>query len=164
MQAHPDSRKLKVTALFAKSLLMDEDITTAKNALFALGYAVGRDRWSWNPQNEEENEVIAYASKLCRDLSESEIRRTIELIDDEHFSGPQGLGERCFDVLCCCFDKAEPILNEVVSDKLQPIERRANALYILNECDDWLLEQSFESFSGQSEVKEVYKWMLSDGN
>ena len=164
IQAHPDSRELKITALFARKFLMDEDVTTAKDAIFALGYAVARKRWSWNPSNEDESEVAAYASELCRDLSEREVRYMIELIDDEHFSGPQGLGERCFDILCCCFDTAAPILEDIVSDKLQPIQRRANALYILNECDDYVLEQNFKDFQGQFIEEEVYRWMLGDAD
>lgn len=164
LQAHPDSRSLKITALFAKKFLMDEDVTTAKDAIFALGYAVARRRWSWNPLNEDDGEVIAYASELCQSLSEDEILHMLELIDDEHFSGPQGLGERCFDILCCCFDTAIPVLENIVANKSQPIQRRANALYILNECDDYILEQNSKNFRDQSVEGEVYRWMLGDIN
>lgn len=136
---------------------MDENTDTAKDAVFTLGYAVGRRRWSWNPINEDENEITAYASELCRSLSENEIHHLIELIDEEHFSGPQGLGERCFDIICCCFDTAIPVLENIVLDKSQPIQRRANALYILNECDDATLEQNFKSSQGQLGIEEVYR-------
>lgn len=37
LQAHPDSRGLKITAKFARSFLMDDDEGTAKSALFILG-------------------------------------------------------------------------------------------------------------------------------
>jgi hypothetical protein len=159
LQAHPDSRRLKITAMFARDFLTDEDVETAKDALFILGYAVGRRRWSFNPQNEQEMEVISYASALCSDLTESEIHRAIELIDGEHFSGPQGLGERCFDVLCCCHDNATVVLNNVASDKSLPMERRANALYMLYQCNDDTLEENRKRFENDEQFGDVYRWM-----
>jgi hypothetical protein len=159
LSAHPDSRDLKITAFFARQFLTDEDISIAKEALFTLGYAVGRRRWSWNPNNQEEADVIAYASDLCSDLAAAEIRRIVELVDGEHFSGPQGLGERCFDTLCCCFDKADSILYEIASDKRQPMERRANALYMLYECDDESLAEADVRLRDDPMMGDVYCWM-----
>ena len=97
---------------------------------------------------------------LSRNLSAVEIRRLVELIDGEHFSGPEGLGERCFDVLCCCFETAERVLYEIASDKSQPMERRSNALYMLNECDDETLEENREHFQSNPRTDDVYEWMF----
>jgi hypothetical protein len=92
LQAHPDSRGLKITTKFAREFLMDDDVKTAKSALFILGYGIGRKRWSWNPNNQEEEQIIGYAQVLCHDLTEAEIRRAVELVDNEYFGGPDGLG------------------------------------------------------------------------
>ena len=63
LQAHPDSRGLKITAMFARQFLLDEDTETAKDALYTLAYAVGRRRWAFNPNNKEEGQVIEFVSK-----------------------------------------------------------------------------------------------------
>lgn len=160
LQAHPDSRGLKITAMFARKFLMDEGTDTAKDALFTLAYAVGRRRWSSNPNNKEEGHIIDFACDLCRNISEAEVRRLVELIDGEHFSGPQGLGERCFDVLSCCFETAERVLDEIASDKSLPMERRSNAFYMLNECDDERLEENREYFRNDLRLGDVYEWMF----
>ncbi|HEX8069722.1 MAG TPA: DUF4365 domain-containing protein [Pyrinomonadaceae bacterium] len=140
---HPDSRRLKITCLLARSFLMDDDTDAAKDALFTLGFGVGRKRWSFNPENKEEAEVILYAGQICSDLSTEEIRRLVELVDDEYFNGPDGLGERCFDILCCCFEKATDVLEEMACNKSLPMQRRINALYLLYECDREAIEEAF---------------------
>jgi hypothetical protein len=158
---HPDSRGLQVTCVFARHLVMDPNVDTAKEALFILGYGVGRRRWSWNPNNQTEAEVSAFACKLCSDLEEGEIRRLLELCDDEAFHGSQGLGERLFDVICCCFDRASRVLESVLRDHTQPIHRRANALFLLYECDDGELEDAQHDLLNDTEIREVIKWMFS---
>lgn len=162
LSAHPDSRSLRVTALFARRFLLDEDIGTAKDALFTLGYAVGRRRWSFNPNNPDEGQVVDFASRLCSEFSEAEIRRCVELVDGEHFSGPQGLGERCFDVLCCCYDRAERVLDEMAADRTLSMERRSNALYLLFECDDERLDESSD-LRDDPKIGDVYRSMYGDG-
>ncbi|HWD29883.1 MAG TPA: DUF4365 domain-containing protein [Rhizomicrobium sp.] len=133
---HPDSRQLRLTCLMAKRMLMDHDSDIAKDALFILGYGVGRKRWSWNPQNQAEISQARFAQEICSQLGEAEIRRALELCDDELFHGPDALGERLFDVLTCCIERAEELLEKVMHDKRQPIQRRANAIYLSCECDD----------------------------
>lgn len=160
--AHPDSRKLKITAYLARQLLMDENVETAKDALFSLGYAVGRFRWTTNPGNRLDNEAMRVGSSLCQDLDSATIQRLIELIDDEHFSGPQGLGERCFDVLCCCWERAEEVLDATVSDKRQPLQRRSNALYMLYGCDEYALEEVYKQLPETNEIFDVFHWMFGD--
>ncbi len=157
---HPDSRKLKVTCLLARRLIMDPNIDAAKDALHVLGYGVGRQRWSSNPNNREEHEVIAFAGNLCTDLTAIEIRRLLELCDEEYFNGPRGLGERLFDVICCCFDTAQEVLGSVLRDPAQPIGRRANALYLLYECDDERIDEAHQGLSNDPEVRDVLQFMF----
>jgi hypothetical protein len=159
LSQHPDSRGRKTTCLIARRLLLDVDPEIAKDALFTLGYGVGRRRWTWNPNNQGEGSIVAFASNLCSDLSDTEIRRIIELVDDEDFHGPRALGERCFDVLCCS-DRAQRILSEVASDKDQPIVRRANCLYMELQCDDDELEESAANFRKDPNIADVIDWML----
>lgn len=158
---HPDSRGLKITCDFARRLLMDPNTDTAKEALFVLGYGVGRRRWSWNPNNREETEVSSFAATLCNDLNETEILRLLQLCDDEAFRGPQGLGERLFDVTCCCFDTASRALDQVSRNPLEPMQRRANALYLLHECDDGELEDARADLLKEPEIRDVVEWMFS---
>ena len=159
LSQHPDSRGKKTTCLIARRLLLDEDSEIAKDALFILGYGVGRRRWSFNPNNRNEGSVVDFASDLCRDLKDAEIQRIIELVDDEDFHGPQALGERCFDVLCCS-DRAQRILNEIASDKSQPIARRANCLFMELECDDEELAESADDYRRDPTITDVIDWML----
>ncbi|MBN1507495.1 MAG: DUF4365 domain-containing protein [Sedimentisphaerales bacterium] len=158
---HPDSRELKITCAFARRLLMDPNIDTAKEALFIIGYGVGRRRWSGNPNSREEAEVGSFAATLCEDLSEAEIRRLLELCDEEAFSGPQGLGERLFDVICCCFDAASSVLDSVLRDPTAPMQRRVNALYLLYECDDGELEEARPDLLKDAGLRAVVEWMFS---
>jgi Domain of unknown function (DUF4365) len=158
--SHPDSRPLKVTCLFARRLLNDEKLETVKDALFILGFGVGRRHWSWNPNNREESDVIRFACDLCRDLSQDEIYRLLVICDDQGFRGPQGLGGRLFDVICCCFETAEKVLDRVVADKNQPIRRRANALDLLFECDDDALEDAKDRLLEDADIRDVVQWMF----
>jgi hypothetical protein len=159
---HPDSRRLKVTCLFARRLLKDENVETVKDALFILGFGVGRRRWSWNPNNREEGEIVGFACDLCRNLPVAEIYRLLTLCDEEGFRGPLGLGERLFDVICCCFETAEKVLDLVVADKREPMQRRANALYLLFECDDCELEDAQEELLKDASINDVVQWMFRD--
>lgn len=167
LSQHPDSRDLKIVCHLARMLLFDENTVTAKEALFILGYGAGRFRWSDNPGNPVERDVMSYVHEICSDLSEEEIRKLIELIDDEHFSGPSGLGERCYDILSCCFERALEVLYAIADDNSQPMRRRANALYMTHECNDDLLQEAVE-YIGQGSTSEVhdgvaavYRWMLT---
>jgi hypothetical protein len=159
LSQHPDSRGKKTTCLIARRLLSDPDPEIAKDALFTLGYGAGRRRWSWNPNNQDEGSVVAFASDLCRDLNDAEIRRIIELVDDEDFHGPQALGERCFDVLCCS-NRSQRILNEIVADKSQPMVRRANCFYMELECNDEELEEGANDYRSDPTISDVIEWML----
>jgi hypothetical protein len=160
LSQHPVSRGLKMACLFANRLLMDSNVETAKLALHILGYGVARNRWSFNPGNSVEADVIYYASSLASGLSNEEIRRIVELVDDEYFSGPDGLGERCFDVLCCCFERADSVLYDIAADSQQPMKRRANALYLLYECEDDELRELGERLRPDPRLGDVYRWMF----
>ena len=88
-------------------------------------------------------------------LTDAEIRRVVELVDGEHFSGPQGLGERCYDILCCCYERAERVLTDIATDSSQAMERRANALYMLNDCDDDALLEASDDLSNNLQLLAV---------
>jgi hypothetical protein len=88
------------------------------------------------------------------------MRRLIELCDEGPFNGPTGLGERCYDILCCCFDTAEPILDEIVDDESAPMERRANALLMLNYGSwDELLDAS-DIIMEQKSLRDIMVWIF----
>jgi hypothetical protein len=158
---HPDSRRLRITCLLARRLLMDANIDTAKDALFVLGFGVGRVRWSFNPNNREEREVSSFAGTLCRDLTEAEVGLLLELCDDEAFHGPQGLGERLFDVIGYCFDTAERVLDRVLHDPNAPLQRRVNALYLIYDCDDDKLDEARLELFNDPRVRDVVESMFS---
>ncbi len=160
LQAHPDSCGLRLTADLAKRFIMDDDVETAKDALFILGYGVGRQKWSWNPNNKNEQETIGFVSDLCSDLKADEIKRLVELCDEGPFNGPTGMGERCLDVISCCIDTAESVLDDILRVTSNPIERRANALLMLNWGDwDELIEHS-EFLMDDDKIKDVMIWIF----
>jgi hypothetical protein len=159
LSQHPDSRGLKITALMARRLLLDDDVAIGKEALRILGYGVGRKRWSWNPGNREENEIIDYTSALCSGLTEDEIRRAIALADKELLSGPTALVERCFDVLMCS-ELAYDIVQEILYDADQPLDRRVNCLYMLCYADTDDLEGNAESYRADTRVTEVVEALI----
>jgi len=155
LSQHPDSRKRKITCSLARQLIMDENKKLAKDALFILGYGVGRIRWSWNPNNTDEKEVIRFATTLCEDLTEIEIKRLVKLIDDEFFGGPDALGERCFDVLNCS-ELAPKVLEKIALDNSEDINRRVNCLYMLYGIDDMELEEEYETKTYPKEFEDLF--------
>ena len=159
LSQHPDSKGKKITCSLARKLIMDENEKIAKDALFILGYGVGRLRWSWNPNNIDEKEVIRFATTLCEDLTEIEIQRLIELIDNEFFGGPDALGERCFDVLNCA-EKAPQVLERIALDTTENIDRRINCLNMLYECDDLQLEEEYETTTYPMEFKDLFEFIF----
>ena len=132
---HPDSRDSRTTAFIARRLLFDQNEVVADAAIRTLSYHVGRFRWSWNPNNKDEKQLMAYASQLCSDLTTEECTRLIERLDDEWFGGPQALGERVFDILVRC-DESQRVMEDMAADKSLPMQRRVNALYMLYGCDE----------------------------
>jgi len=160
LQAHPQSKCLKITAFLAKRFILDEDIETATQSLYSLGYAVGQHHWSWNPSNKDEQDLVGFASSICSNLDRLEIRRLIELCDPGPFNGPNGLGERCYDILCCCFDRAEPILDDIARDRSLPIARRANALLMLNYGSWDELENASDVIREQESLCDVMDWIF----
>ncbi|MFO0838603.1 MAG: DUF4365 domain-containing protein [Phycisphaerae bacterium] len=157
---HPDSSRLRITCLLARRLLRDDSADTAKDALYVLGFDVGRERWSCNPNNPVESDQSRFAAEICNDLKEDEIRRLLEICDDEAFHGPQGLGERLFDVICCCFDSAQRVLDCVARDPTQPMQRRANALYLLFQCDEVELAAAKGDLRSNRDLADLVDWMF----
>lgn len=89
----------------------------------------------WNPNNANEQALIAYASDLCRDFTAAECRALIERIDDEWFGVPDAIGERIFDVLVCC-EESQRVMENIAADRDLPMQRRIKALYMMYGCDD----------------------------
>lgn len=158
---HPFSRDRKITIYIASKLIISTDIDLSKDALFILGYGVGRQRWSWNPNNEEEKQTIRYASEICSGLNSEQIERIIELVEGEYWNGPEGLGERALDVLSCN-EKAFSIAKKVMMDIEKPIEIRAFCMYFLNQGDEeWMIENK-KDFTINKELEEVYNWLFKE--
>lgn len=157
---HPYSRDKLVTLFIARHLLNSQNEKLLKEIIWYLGYGAGRQRWSWNPGNKEEGKVIEYASKLCSELSKEELYKMLCLIDDEDFHGPTALGERYFDIICCSTDISLPMLFEVACNKLEPIQRRANALYLYFETDDDLMEDEYNLKKFDNMLADVFEYIF----
>jgi hypothetical protein len=157
LSRHPYSKNKKIVIYLAKMLLLSSDIELAKDALFTLGYGVGRLRWSWNPNNKEKREVIRYAVEICASLSKKEFKRIIELVSGEPWSGPQALGERAFDVLTCS-DEGIDAVNKVLGDVNCSLEIRAFCLLLLNGFNE---EEIIESgiCEDDEEITPVLNWI-----
>ena len=158
---HPFSRDRKITIYIAKKLLFSDDIELSKDALYILGYGCGRARWSWNPNNKEEKEIINYASQICSELDNNELKRVINLTKNEYWNGPQGLGERAIDVLSCNINSLS-VAEEILINQDNPIEIRGFCLFYLYECDDDLLMEDKEKICTKPILKEVYEWLYQE--
>ncbi|QWU15330.1 protein of unknown function [Paenibacillus sophorae] len=159
---HPESRDRKIVIKVARELVAHEDNDVKKQALWYLGYCVGRSRWSWNPNNLEEKELMSFAGDICSDISETEIYELLCIVDNESFSGPMGLGERLLDVISCCLDSAILILKKTAVDVSEPIGRRVNALYLLYGCDDEWMDEDLLNKSYDIEYKDLFDYLSSD--
>lgn len=144
---HPDSRDNKSVIKIARELIESTNIEIAREALWYLGYCVGRQRWSWNPNTLKEKQVIGFSSELCIDIPNEVIYKLLCIVDEEAFSGSMGLGERLLDIIACCYDDALEILDKVVKDSSEPMQRRANALRLLYGDDEEWLEEDIEAQS-----------------
>jgi hypothetical protein len=160
LSAHPDSRDSRTIAFLSRQLLFDDDKSVADQAIYTLAYHVGRFRWSWNPNNSTEQQLMEYASSLCRDFTSLECRRLVERVDDESFGGPDALGERVYDLLACC-SEAQDVVHEIAVDRAQPLARRIKALYMLYGCDDGELLDHRE-LADDLQVGDVYRAMYSE--
>jgi hypothetical protein len=161
LSEHPDSTNAHLTSFLARRLLFDADADVRTQALRTLAYHVGRTRWSWNPKNQQEGELIDYACGLCSDLTENECQRLIERVDDEWFHGPDALGERVLDLLSCCTDISLEVMERMAADSALPMQRRANALYLLFGCDeDTILEN--RELAEDDKLGEVYRALVEN--
>ncbi len=153
---HPDSRNSKIVVKIARELITCEAPAVKREALWYLGHCVGRTRWSWNPNNKEERDFIEFSINACSDISSSELYPLLCLVDNDNFSGPMGLGERLYDIICCCFDNVENILVNTALDKKEPLQRRINALYLLYDCDDNQIENDFINKTYCKEYEDLF--------
>lgn len=154
LRSHPDSRDSRTTAFLARRLIEDKSDNVVKEAIYVLGFHVGRGRWSWNPNNREELDLIHYAEDLCMDLTYEECRRLIELVDDEPFYGEDALGERVLDIISVVPDVVL-YLREIAADSSLLMQTRINALYVLYNCDEQELLEDTE-LENTPEVSDVY--------
>ncbi len=157
---HPYSRGNRITTFLAKYLLKSNNTELLKTALFILGYGVGRNRWSWNPNNDDERKISSYAYDICETITEEELIKLLRLIDNEAFHGPDALGERFFDIISCCHDKAIPIFERVATDKSEPIERRLNALYLIYECDEETIDEAYKEGTYLDEYNDLFIYLF----
>ncbi|WP_313758855.1 DUF4365 domain-containing protein [Tissierella sp.] len=157
---HPYTRDNKVTLFIARHLLHHNNEELLKEVLWLLGYGAGRNRWSWNPSNYNERNTIDYACEICSSISEEELYKLLCVIDDEDFYGPMALGERYLDVVSCCVDTALPMLYRVAENKLEPFQRRLNALYLYYGCDDEEIEEAFEENNYDNSFEDLFKYMF----
>ena len=160
LAAHPDSRDSRTTALISRRLLFDSDRSVSDVALRTLAYHVGRIRWSGNPNNASERELIDYASGLCRDFTAEECRRLITRIDDEWFGGPDAIGERVFDLLVSC-EESQQVMEDIAANRGLPMQRRINALYMIYACDDAEL-LDYRELADNPDLGDVYRTMYAD--
>ncbi|WP_408894424.1 DUF4365 domain-containing protein [Paenibacillus taichungensis] len=159
---HPESRDRKIVIKVARELIAHEDIEVKKQALWYLGYCVGRSRWSWNPHNREEEELMSFADDICSNISASEIYELLCIVDNESFSGPMGLGERLLDVISCCLDNAIEILKKTAADTSEPLGRRVNALYLVYGCDEEWMEDDKLDKAYDVEYADLFEYLSFD--
>lgn len=159
---HPFSRDRKLTIFIASKLIFHENIEIAKRAVLLLAYGVGRQRWSWNPNNKDEKGLIAYAVELVCNFNKSEIEKIISLTDNEDFHGPEALGERVFDIVCCIGELAMNLLEEIMQDPTQEMIRRGNCMYLFYGCDGDLIIEHKEHLLENIYTRKVYKHLIKD--
>ncbi|OEC81020.1 hypothetical protein A9D46_06805 [Photobacterium damselae subsp. damselae] len=135
LRSHPDSIDSKTTAFIARYMINDDSNAVAREAVRVLAYHAGRNRWSFNPNNEDEMELIGYASSLCEDLTYEECRRLMDLVEDGAFYGQEALGERVLDIICVVPDVAL-YMDKIASDANLSMQTRINALYANYSCDE----------------------------
>ena len=87
----------------------------------------------------------------------------VEIIVGEYFNGPQAIGERCFDILCCC-DASHGVLEDMAADKSLSMPVRANALYMVDECDEGKFAESVKEDWDHPDLGEVYRWMTESND
>ncbi|ABX40653.1 hypothetical protein [Lachnoclostridium phytofermentans] len=156
---HPDSRDNKGIIKVARELLEGNDKEIVKEALWYLGSCVGSQRWSWNPNNIEEKNLIEFSRNICSDISSGVIYKLLCHVDDEYFSGLMGLGERLLDIISCCYDNAYSVLDNTVLNVSEPMNRRTNALFYLYGGDEELMEDDIKNRGNNSKYKDVFDYL-----
>lgn len=155
---HPSSRELRVTALLARRLVGDPDENVAREAAYALGFAVAHRKWSFNPNSD----LMWFAHGLCGDLAHDEVRSLLALVRDMDFGG-MSLGEAVADCIGCMWaPDAENSLWRVARDESQPMYVRANALFLLSGMDWGELSAGQEYLEGEG-LGGLLAWMRGDG-
>ena len=55
------------------------------------------------------------------------------------------------------------MLSQIASDTNQPVPRRANALYMLYECNDEALQEAAREIRNRSDWRNIVEWMIERG-
>ncbi|MGE0638235.1 MAG: DUF4365 domain-containing protein [Bacteroidia bacterium] len=161
---HPYSMDRKITLYIASKMLMHENEDIAKSALHVIGYGVGRNRWSWNPNNQKEKSLISYAVELSRKFNEEQIRRIIYLVENEDFHGPHALGERAYDILHAIGDKVFGIMKNIMRNPKEAMESRANCMYLIHNGDENFLMNNKENFLEDIYLRKVYLYLFNQSD
>lgn len=157
----PESRSHKITCLMAHRLMMDTDIKTAELAVFLFGFYAALNVRLWATVGPEQHGQCVLAFKLCEDLSQEQIIRILEFYDDASFDGLLCRGDELVAMIAPCRDRGKAVLNATARDAATPIKRRANALYMLYDCDDDKIREASQELRRDDDLRDVVDWILS---
>ncbi|HEV7241480.1 MAG TPA: DUF4365 domain-containing protein [Thermoanaerobaculia bacterium] len=156
-----ESRHHTITCLLAHRLIMDEDIKTAKAAVLLFGFFAAFNLRLWATVGPEQLQQCQLAFKLCEGLTEGEISRILKFYDDASFDGLLCRGDELVAMLAPSRDRGLRILDATARDSANPINRRANALYLLYHCDNEQIKEVSEALQGDNELRDVVNHILS---
>ena len=70
------------------------------------------------------------------------------------------MGELVFDLLACC-EESQRVIDDIATDKNQPMRRRINALYMMYGCNNAEL-LDFRELADDPALGDVYRTMYAD--
>jgi hypothetical protein len=85
----------------------------------------------------------------------------LEFHDDTSFDGLLSRGDELIGMIAPCLARARGVLNATARDADKPIKRRANALYLLYQCDGKQFREACEELRGDDELRDVVDWIQS---
>lgn len=141
--------------------MMDEDMKTAEAAVSLFGLFAALNLRSWATVGPEQLQQCRLAFKLCEGLSEDEISRILKFYDEASFEGILCRGDELVAMLAPTRDRGRRILDMTARDSANPINRRANALYLLHHCDSEQIKEVSEVLRGDNELRDVVNYILS---
>ncbi len=158
----PESCNHKITCLMAHRLIMDADIKVAELAVFLFGFYSALNVRLWATVGPEQHGQCVLAFDLCENLSQEQISRILEFHDDTNLDGSLlSRGDELVGMIAPSRDRGRCVLNATARDATKPMKRRANALYLLNQCDGDKFREACEQLRGDDELSDVVTWILS---